>query len=261
MENCATISCTRWTDKECAGRLEISESSDHGMVSRCTCLYIISHHDIKGLWTCHEAVNIGRLRFQAEAHSCDTPHQDSHVVDLCDHVRYMEIVGKHNIKKTQTSVIEHVIEYTSGIGDRFHTLPRHIQILVGNISEIEVSNKMDVIEEQDIIVATYRSVVFGVGYHRWVVTTDNEQVILMDGGPYDGYQLLMVSYRSELGGIASELAVISTLVRFGKIRVKSVKLVCNNEAAIKAFKRKHTTSVFQITEVDHDLISTIHYLK
>jgi hypothetical protein len=28
----------------------------------------------------------------------------------------MEIVGKHKIKETQTPIIEHVIEYASGIG-------------------------------------------------------------------------------------------------------------------------------------------------
>jgi hypothetical protein len=33
-------------------------------------------------------------------------------------------------------------------------------------------------EEQDIIVATDGSVVFGVGYHSWVVATDNEKVLL-----------------------------------------------------------------------------------
>jgi hypothetical protein len=86
-------------------------------------------------------------------------------------------------------------------------------------------------------------------------------VILKGGGPDEGNQLLMTSYRSELGGIASGLAVIGTLVRFGKIKVKSVKLVCDNEAAVKACKRKRTQSVFHRTEGDHDLVSTIHYLQ
>jgi ribonuclease HI len=70
----------------------------------------------------------------------------------------------------------------------------------------------------------------------------------------------MTSYRSELGGIASGIAVIGTLVRSGKIKVKSVKLVCDNKAAIKACKRNRTQRVFHRTEGDHDLISTIHYL-
>jgi hypothetical protein len=43
--------------------------------------------------------------------------------------------------------------------------------------------------------------------------------------------------------------------------VEPVKLVCDNEAAIKACKRKRTQSVFYRTEGDHDFISTIHYLQ
>jgi ribonuclease HI len=120
---------------------------------------------------------------------------------------------------------------------------------------------MDVTEEHDIIVTTDGSVVFGVRYHSWVVATDNEQVLLTGGGPDDGDQLLMTSYRYELGGIASGLAVIGTSVRSRKIKVKSVKFVCDNEAAIKACKRKRTQSVFHRIEGDHDLISTIHYLQ
>jgi hypothetical protein len=64
----------------------------------------------------------------------------------------------------------------------------------------------------------------------------------------------MTSYRSEVGGIASGLAVIGTLVRSGKIKVKSVKLVCDNEAAVKVCMRKRTQSVFHRTEGEHDLV-------
>jgi malic enzyme len=85
----------------------------------------------------------------------------------------MEVVNKYKIKEIQMDVIEHVIEYTAGIGETCHTLPRHIQRLVCNIPEIDIPNGMDVSEDQDIIVATDGSVVFGVGYHSWVVITDN----------------------------------------------------------------------------------------
>jgi hypothetical protein len=81
------------------------------------------------------------------------------------------------------------------------------------------------------------------------------------GGDDDGDQLLMKSCMSELGGIASGLAVIGTLVRSGKIKVKLVKFVCDNDAAIKACKRKRTQSVFHRTKGNHDLISTIHYVQ
>jgi hypothetical protein len=120
---------------------------------------------------------------------------------------------------------------------------------------------MDVTDEQDIIATTDISVVFGVRYHRWVVATDKEQVLLTGGDPDDRDQLLMTSYRSEFLGIASGIAVIGALVRSGKIKVKSVKFVCDNEAGIKACKKKRTQSVFHRTEGDHDLISTIHYLQ
>jgi ribonuclease HI len=86
-------------------------------------------------------------------------------------------------------------------------------------------------------------------------------VLLKVGGPDDGDQLLNTSYRSELGGIASGLAVIGRLVRSGKIKVKSVKLVCDNEAAVKVCTRQRTQSVFHRTEGDRDLVSTIHSLQ
>jgi ribonuclease HI len=71
----------------------------------------------------------------------------------------------------------------------------------------------------------------------------------------------MTSYMSVLGGIASGLSVMGTLVRSGKIKVKSVKLVCDNEAAVKVCTRQRTKSVFYRTEGDHDIVSTIHYLQ
>jgi hypothetical protein len=60
-------------------------------------------------------------------------------------------------------------------------------------------------------VETDGSVVSGVGYHSWVLTTMDEKLILSGGGPDDGDPLLMTSYRSELGGLASALAVLGTL--------------------------------------------------
>jgi hypothetical protein len=139
-------------------------------------------HLVEGVWTCHEAADIGRFRFQVESHAHDEPTQYSHVVEVCKRKRYMEISNKYKINEIQMDVIEHMIEYTSGIGDTCHTLPRHIQRLVGDIPELEVLNGMDVTEDQDIIFTTDGSVVFGVGYHIWVVATDNEQVLLMGGG-------------------------------------------------------------------------------
>jgi hypothetical protein len=57
-----------------------------------------------------------------------------------------------------------------------------------------------------------------------------------------------MSYRSELGGIASGIAVIGTLVISGNTKLKSVKLVYYNGAALKAYKRQLTESVFHRAE-------------
>jgi hypothetical protein len=56
------------------------------------------YHHAEGVWTNHEATDIGRLRFKLGAHSCDAPNQYTHVVYVCERVRYMEIVGKHKIR-------------------------------------------------------------------------------------------------------------------------------------------------------------------
>jgi hypothetical protein len=153
------------------------------------------YNHIDGVWTRHDAMNIGRLRFRPEAHSCDDPNLYTHVLEVNERTRYMEIVRKCKIKETLTIETDHVITYTSVIGDSCQALPRHIQRLVGNIPELELLNGSEENEEQDLIVATYGSVVFGVGYHSWVVATDNKKVILQGGGPDDGDQLLMMSYR------------------------------------------------------------------
>jgi hypothetical protein len=87
-------------------------------------------------------------------------------------------VGKHKIGETQTPTPERLIDCAAGIGVSCLTLPRHIQRLVGKIPDIDVPSGWDDDEEHDIIVATYGSIVFGVGYHRWVVANNNEQFIL-----------------------------------------------------------------------------------
>jgi hypothetical protein len=56
---------------------------------------------------------------------------------------------------------------------------------------------------------------FGVCYHSLLVSTKNEHILLLGGGPDDGSPLYITSYRSELGGICAGLAVIGVFARFG----------------------------------------------
>jgi hypothetical protein len=40
------------------------------------------YHHIEGVWTRHDAMNIGRLRFRPEPHSCDEPNLCAYVVEV-----------------------------------------------------------------------------------------------------------------------------------------------------------------------------------
>jgi hypothetical protein len=94
----------------------------------------------------------------------------------------------------------HIHNYTSGIGISFLALPRHIQRLTGDIPALPTPTPFDFDEPVDLIIATDGSVLFVVGYHGWVLATKEEKLLLRGGGPDDGIQSLMTSYRSELGG-------------------------------------------------------------
>jgi hypothetical protein len=82
-------------------------------------------------------MNIGRLRFWPKPHLYDEPNPCTDVVEVNERTQYMEIVRKCKIKETLTIETNHVIIYTSGIGDRCQALPMHLQRLVGNIPELE----------------------------------------------------------------------------------------------------------------------------
>jgi hypothetical protein len=140
-------------------------------------------------------------------------------------------------------------------------LARHVQRLVGDIVEFQIPRQWDITKEVDLIIATDGSVLFGVGYHSWILATKMEDILLAGGGPDDGLGKNMTSYRSELGGIIAGLAVLGTLLWSGLINARHIKFICDNSAAILASKRELTQSIFHRTEGDHDLIVTMKYLQ
>jgi hypothetical protein len=113
----------------------------------------------------------------------------------------------------------------------------------------------------NIIIATDGSVTLGVGYHSWVIATEDEDILFQGGGPDDGDIFLMQSYRSELGGVAAGLAVLGTLIRSGIINIASATFLCNTESAVLSTNRPLTDSIFHRVEGDHDLVSTIKDLQ
>jgi hypothetical protein len=64
-----------------------------------------------------------------------------------------------------------LVPYVSAIGEAFHALPKHVQRLVGDIVEFQTPRQWDVTKEVDLIISTDGSVLFGVGYHIWILVT------------------------------------------------------------------------------------------
>jgi hypothetical protein len=101
-------------------------------------------------------------------------------------------------------------------------------------------------------------VLFGVGYHSWLIATKTEQVILWGGGPDNGSTLYMTSYRSELGGFYGGLAAIGVLARSDIINLRSARMVWDNEAAVKRCNQKLIASIYHNIKCDWDLLKTYH---
>jgi hypothetical protein len=167
----------------------------------------------------------------------DTPNSPSHRVEVSERSRFLEITAKtRNVTRDKKAHTDHIHECTSEISSTVFELPRHVQRLTASIPEFVTPRVYKEGDLMDIIVATDSSVVFGVGYHGWIIGTRDEQILLCGGGPYDGPADLMSSYRSVLGGTAAGLAALGTLFRSDRINIRSVRFLCNNEPAVLAAK-------------------------
>jgi hypothetical protein len=111
-----------------------------------------------------------------------------------------------------------------------------------------------------MIIATDGSVLFGVGCHGWVLATKEETILLRGGGPDEGIQSLMTSYRSELGGLVVGHAVLGTLFRSSTLNIRSIRFICDKKSAVTAERRPKSESIFHNTKCDWDLIVTIQDL-
>jgi hypothetical protein len=146
---------------------------------------------------------MGRPRFCTTGMPCGIPLITTHIIDIKHRSRYIEIVHQDEVKYYVEAQPTPLNTYTYGIGNCIQALPKHVQHLVGNITTVDTPMGWDTTEPTYLIVATERSVLFGVGYHSWVIATSKEEIMLAGGGPYDCDPLLMKAYRSELGGLAA----------------------------------------------------------
>jgi hypothetical protein len=154
-----------------------------------------------------------------------------------------------------------VVPYTSGIDTCIKSLPWHVQILVGDIPTLRTPAGWDPTTPVDTIIAKDGSVTCGARYHRWVITTADDDILLQGGVLDDGDLFLMQSNRSELEGVATSLAILGTLSRYGLIKAASATFVCDNESAVLSTKRPLPDIISHHMEGDHDLVSTIRDLQ
>jgi hypothetical protein len=61
------------------------------------------YHHTECVWTRQDAMNIGRLRFEPEAHSYDEPNLSTNVEEVNERTRYTEISCEYKIKETLTT--------------------------------------------------------------------------------------------------------------------------------------------------------------
>jgi hypothetical protein len=163
----------------------------------------------------------------------------------------VDIVTSQNISPTALP------SHTWGIGISLLYLSQNIERLAGDIPPLPTPLMFDLYKPVNLIIASNGSILLGVGYHRWVLETKDETILLDGGGMDDVIQFLMTSYRSDLGGIVTRLAVPAALFRAGTIHIQSVLFLYSNDTAVTGSIRPKSDSIFHNTKYDLDLIMTI----
>jgi hypothetical protein len=196
-------------------------------------------HHSNCIWEQHSVTNRDRLCFSNHSTDCARPARATYVVERKTRTRFVEITGNCNITQRPTLDRPHLVPCKSNIGCCIKALLRHIQRLVGDIPTLRTPSGWDPTIPVNIIIATDGSVTLGVGYHSWIVATEEEDILLKGGGTDDGDLFLMQSYRSELGGVEAGLTVLGTLSRSGLINIASTTFLCDNASVILSANR-HT---------------------
>jgi hypothetical protein len=153
----------------------------------------------KHTWVRYIATNYGRLRFHAAGTDMLPPNSLSHRVKILKRPRYLEITVKTRIAAREKEHIDRLHKYTSEVSPAFFEFPHHVQRLNGSIPDFITSRVYREGELMDIMIATEGSVLFGVGYHGWVISTRDEQILLSGGGPDGGSIDRQTSYIIPIG--------------------------------------------------------------
>jgi hypothetical protein len=111
-------------------------------------------HHSNGIWEKHAVNNRARLRFSNQSSACARPVRATHVVETKTRTRFVEITGKCNIIRRPLMDRPPLVPYTTNIVCCIKALPRHIQILVGDIPTLRTPSGWDPTIPVNIIIAT-----------------------------------------------------------------------------------------------------------
>jgi hypothetical protein len=103
-----------------------------------------------------------------EGTPCGIPSRTSYIIDIKHMARYISIVHQDEVKYYVEEQSTRLNTYTSGIGNCIQALLKHVQSLVGNIPTISTLTGWNTTEPK----------LFGVGYHSWVISTADEDILL-----------------------------------------------------------------------------------
>jgi hypothetical protein len=119
-----------------------------------------------------------RLLFATLSTACDKPEKATHSIKAKIRPWFVEITDKWKISQCTSIDPPIVVPYTSDIGTCIEAPPQHVQRLFGDILALRTSAGWDHTEPVESSVATDGSVTFGVGYHRWVIATADEDILI-----------------------------------------------------------------------------------
>jgi hypothetical protein len=120
------------------------------------------------------STNIGQLQLDNQGREGAEllRHALMHVATLTQCHQYIEMSKQTPMHTQNITQSMQLVLYVSSIGEALHALSINAQRLVGDIGEFQTPRQWNVTKEVDLIITTDGSVLFGVGYHIWLLATE-----------------------------------------------------------------------------------------
>jgi hypothetical protein len=131
-------------------------------------------HQTDNKWIRHQAQNIRQMMFETQGTEGAEPprHALTHVTTVTRRPQYVEVSAQTPIHTQNITHITQLFQYELSIGEAFIVLSIHAQHLVGDIGQFQTPIQWYGTKEVNLIIAADGSVLFGVGYHSWLIAME-----------------------------------------------------------------------------------------